>query len=298
MRHSDEKGFTLVEVIMAVAIMGIIATATTALVSSYLDAHAYAAAKSRLYREGLMAMERMTDGVRRCTFLAIPNANNPTRDILAFSGTINEDSDYYFGDPLFPRIDEDIDSDSNNDGKNGIAGIDDDGDGSIDEFSDVYIGQDDDECGVNADEDRLDGEDNDGDGNIDEDLAADMNKDTKPGIAGMDDDGDGLVDEDAAGQEGLGDQEDDDEDGLTNEDSLNETIYTFDSGASTLTESVPYTGESVVLSTHVTFFEAYYGAPQRIRISLTLTGDDGESIDFVEAVYPRNTFQKTGKRVR
>ena len=79
---------------------------------------------------------------------------------------------------------------------------------------------------------------------------------------------------------------------------LNETIYTFESATNTLRASCPYTGESSVLSTHVTFFEAYYGAPERIRISLTLTGDDGETISLVETVYPRNTFQKTGKRVR
>ena len=301
MRARGEKGLTLVEVVMAVAIMGMIAAGTTALISSYLGANAYATAKSQLYREGLMAMEHMIDGVKRCTFLAIPNANNPTRDILAYSGTINEDNDYYFGDPLFPRIDEDTKADSNNDGAHGIAGIDDDGDGDIDEASASWNGEDDDEDASLDDEvneDPVDGIDNDGDGNIDEDFAEDMNDDGKPGIRGMDDDGDGLVDEDAAGQEGMGDAGDDDEDGLINEDNLNETIYTFDSATNTLRASCPYTGESSVLSTHVTFFEAYYGAPERIRISLTLTGDDGETISLVEAVYPRNTFQKTGKRVR
>jgi prepilin-type N-terminal cleavage/methylation domain-containing protein len=301
MRASGEKGLTLVEVVMAVAIMGMIAAGTTALISSYLDANAYATAKSQLYREGLMAMEHMIDGVKRCTFLAIPNAHNPTRDILAYSGTINEDKDYYFGDALFPRIDEDTKADSNEDGMHGIVGIDDDGDGDIDEWHASWQGGDDDEDAFwdwEVNEDPVDGIDNDGDGNIDEDVPADMNNDTKPGISGMDDDGDTLVDENAAAQEGIGDAKDDDEDGLIDEDNFNETIYTFDSATNTLLASCPYTGESSVLSTHVTFFEAYYGAPERIRISLTLTGDDGETISFVEAVYPRNTFQKTGKRVR
>jgi len=301
MRASGEKGFTLVEVVMAVAIMGMIAAGTTVLISTYLDAHAYATAKSQLYREGLMAMEHMIDGVKRCTSLAIPNNHNQTRDILAFSGTINEDNDYYFGDPLFPRIDEDVGRDSNDDGMHGIVGIDDDGDGDIDEWFASWDGGDDDEDAFNwweVDDDPVDGIDNDDDGNIDEDVPADMNNDAKPGIAGMDDDGDTLVDEDAAGQEGIGDSGDDDEDGLINEDNFNETIYTFDSATNRLLAACPYTGESSVLSTHATFFEAHYEAPERIWISLTLTGDDGETISFVEAVYPRNTFQKTGKRVR
>jgi len=301
MRHSGVKGFTLVEIITAVAIVGMIAAGTTALVSSFVQTHTIATAKSGLYREGLMAMEHMIDGVKRCTYLAIPNNHNQTRDILAFSGTINEDKDYYFGDALFPRIDEDVGGDSNDDGMHGIVGIDDDGDGDIDEWPGWWNGADDDEDGFHEDtvnEDPVDGTDDDNDGNIDEDVPPDMNEDTKPGIAGMDDDGDTLVDEDAAGQETIGDPEDDDEDGLINEDNFNETIYTFDSATNTLRAACPYTGESSVLSTHATFFEAHYEAPERIRISLTLTGDDGETISFVEAVYPRNTFQKTGKRVR
>ncbi len=52
----------------------------------------------------------------------------------------------------------------------------------------------------------------------------------------MDDDGDGAVDE--------GNENDDDEDGQQDEDPLNEVVYLYDSGTSTLTESVPSTGES------------------------------------------------------
>jgi prepilin-type N-terminal cleavage/methylation domain-containing protein len=299
MRLTGQNGLSLVELLVTITIVAIIAGAATPLLSSHMQANSDATAKSQLYREGLIAMERMTHGVRRCTFLVIPNAHNATRDILAFSGTINDDGDYYFNDPLFPRIDEDTPNDANNDAKNGIAGIDDDGDGSIDELSVAMSGIDDDEDGVAGNDDPLDGEDNDADGNVDEDFGKDMNNDQKAGIAGMDDDGDGLVDENAAGQEGMGLRRDDDEDGVTTEeDSLNETIYTFDSGTNTLTESMPSTGDSSVLSMHVTFFEARYQSPTEIRIKLTLEGDDGESLAFMEHVCPRNVLQKTGKRVR
>jgi hypothetical protein len=170
----------------------------------------------------------------------------------------------------------------------GIIGIDDDGDGLVDEH--VLEHGDDDEDGV-LEEDPIDGKDDDGDGNIDEDCGHDANDDNAPGIAQMDDNGDGQVDNgDTNG--------DDDEDGIRNEDGLNAVIYSWNSSTSTLTESMPNTGESVDLSTRVTLFQVTYEAPERILIALTLTGDDGESVTFTEYAYPRNTFQKTGKRVR
>jgi len=284
MRRPREKGLTLLELLITITIMGIIATAVMPLLSICLEAHSQGDARSRLHHEGLLAMERMTAGVRQCTYLLIPNAHAQVRDILAFSGTVNEDNDYYFGDPLFPRIDEDPKKQMTHDDKSGIAGVDDDGDGLTDEGA----FNDDDEDGSDG-EDPLDGIDNDGDGNIDEDTHDDAN------ILGMDDDADGIIDG--------GGPLDDDEDGTSNEDPLNPVIYFFDSGTNTLTESLPYTGESVDLSTHVTLFQVTYEAPDtarnpRAQIALTLTSDDGESVQFVEYAYPRNILQKTGKRVR
>ena len=85
MRLSDEKGLTLVELIVVISIMGLISVAVTTFLSSVLDVHSSSSKKSELYREGLLAMERMTSGVRRCTFLLIPNSHNATRDILVSS---------------------------------------------------------------------------------------------------------------------------------------------------------------------------------------------------------------------
>jgi hypothetical protein len=236
-------------------------------------------------------MEKMKEGVKRCTYLQIPNAHNPTRDILAFSGLINDDNDFYFNDSLFPRIDEDFWRDWNDDGDQGIDGYDDDGDGAIDEILGDY---DDDEDGFDNEE-ILDGLDDDGDGNIDEDLWADLNMDWASGVIDMDDDGDGAIDE--------GHENDDDEDGQLYEDPLNEVIYSYDNATNTLTESIPYTGESKNLSTHVTLFQVTYEAPDsthgpRIQISLTITDEDGASIPFSEYVYMENTLQRIGKRVR
>jgi prepilin-type N-terminal cleavage/methylation domain-containing protein len=292
MRRINENGLTLVELLVCMAILGIIATAAMPLLSTSLEAYGRGTSRAGLYHEGLLAMERMTSGVRHSTFLLIPNAHNITRDILAFSGLINDDGDYYFNDPLFPKIDEDPGEDMNADGKPGIKDYDDDGDGWVDEFLER---KDDDEDiffmfgGIN--EDPLDGVDNDGDGNIDEDFGNDTNNDGKPGIAGMDDNANGTIDDGNS-------KEDDDEDGLKNEDPLNEVIYEFDSGTKTLTESVPSTGESNVLSTRVNLFQVKYQSPGLIEIKLQLTGDNNEIVEFKEFVYSRNTFQKTGKRVR
>jgi prepilin-type N-terminal cleavage/methylation domain-containing protein len=279
MKSIDEKGMTLFELLVVVMILGLISVAVTAYFSSVINAHAGGNKRSALYREGLLAMERMTAGARRCTYLLIPNAHRPVRDILAFSGSINDDNDYFFGDLLFPKIDEDPRKAMTSGEQSGIIGVDDDGDGDTDEGE----RNDDDEDG-REDEDWLDGLDNDGDGNIDEDTGDDAD------IEGMDDDADGDIDE--------GHPLNDDEDDAVNEDPLNPVVYSRDSGTQSLLESYPDSGDTKGLSTHVTFFQVTYKAPERILIELTLTGDDGETVQFVEYVYPRNTFQKTGKRVR
>jgi len=287
MKAKNEKGLTLLELLISIAILAIVVGAATLFTSISINTQRECVARSTLYIEGLLAMERMGSGVRRCTYLLIPNAHRRTRDILAFSGKVNEDMDFYFNDPLFPKIDEDPDYDMNMDNQPGIQGLDDNGNGLVDESVDS---EDDDED-LSKNEDLLDGVDNDGDGNIDEDFNGDANGDNRPGIAGIDDNGNGLVDDG-------GDAEDDDEDLSKNEDPLNASIYIFDSGSNTLRESFPHTGETTDLSQHVSFFQVTYEAPERILIELTLSGVNGENVTFYEYVCPRNTFQRTGKRVR
>ena len=287
MKARNEKGLTLLELLISIAILAIVVGSATLFTSTSINTQRQGTARSKLYLEGLLAMERMGSGIRRCTYFLIPNAQGPKRDILAFSGKVNEDKDFYFNDPLFPRIDEDPDHDMNLDDKPGIRGLDDNGNGFVDDGG----GKEDDDEDLSKNEDMLDGVDNDGDGNIDEDFNRDANGDNRPGIAGIDDNGNGLVDDGV-------DREDDDEDLSKNEDPLNASIYMFDSGSNTLRELFPHTGETTDLSQHVTFFQVTYEAPERILIELTLSGNDGENVAFSEYVCPRNTFQRTGKRVR
>lgn len=289
MRRSKENGFTIAELLIALAVVGMIVGAAATLLSTSLQANATGESRCMLLREGNLAMDRMTRCVRRCTHLMIPNAHTDTRDILALSGFVNDDDDYYFNDPLFPKIDEDLSNDMNEDTKNGIEGIDEDGDNSVDEYNFPNSSTDDDEDG-NADEDPLDGVDNDGDGCIDEDMGGDVTNDGAAGIRGMDDDGDGLVDE--------GSIYDDDEDGNLDEQGLIPVVYSFDSDTSTLTESFPATGETLVLSTHVSEFSVKLRQARIVQIKLKLVGTDNKTIQFEEYAFPRNLLQKTGKRVR
>ncbi len=293
MRIGNKKGFTLVELLLVITIMGIIVGATMPLLSTSLKAHATASAHSSLSHEGLLIMDRITSGLRKTTVVAVPNGHLHSRDLLAFSRLVNSDNDFYFADPLFPRIDEDP-GDYYSFGSYGIAGIDEDGDGLFDEGD----WRDEDEDGL-FDEDSLNGLDDDGDGTIDEGVRADYNADMKNGILGIDDDGDGTVDESQGAN-----HDDDDEDGAKDEEEILFVVYTYNSSTNSLTEihsttnGIGGSAPQVVLSTRVTNFIAEYITPTLTKITLELTGDDDKVVQFVESVYVRNVLQKTGKRVR
>ena len=139
----------------------------------------------------------------------------------------------------------------NNDGEQGIRGIDDDGDGSVDEG---FGSSDDDEYLSFSNEDDIDEVDNDGDNNIDEDSGADMNGDGEDGIRDVDDDGDGQIDE--------GDRNDDDEDGSVDEDWLDSVVYYMQSG--NLIERIP--------------------VPWDVNASGTVTGEDYVETTIAEYV--------------
>jgi len=288
MRGNRERGSTLVELLMTIAIMGIVSVAAAGLLSSSFQSYDEGRGRFDLQREGLLAMERMTGAVRVSTYLLVPNSHGKVRDMLALSGLINDDGDCFFGDPLFPRIDEDFASDMNEDGRNGVEGIDDDGDGATDETGATLYGADDDEDGA-SDEDPLNGIDDDEDGVVDEDVGGDSTDDGAPGQAGIDDDGDGEVDE--------GSVYDDDEDGTLDERGLHPVVFELDSAARTLTEWDTVTGERVVLASNVEDFEVTFHRPQLISIELSLRSGD-EELTFFEYVCPRNVQQKVGKRVR
>lgn len=281
---SRRSGLTLVELLMATAIIAMLAAASVGMINSGLHSHQEGQATIRLHRDTMQIMDRVTDAIRSSTWVTTPNAHARTREMLIVSGFTNDDGDFYFNDPLFPRIDEDPGDDMNNDGESGVGTFDDDGDGATDEHGD----HDDDEDGSDH-EDPLDGIDNDKDGNIDEDPGNDANNDGKPGIENMDDDGDGEIDE--------GDNKDDDEDGTQNEDPLNARVFWIP-GGTTLREDIPDEDLELMLSNQVTLFRVTWVTAQLFLVELTLTDKEGRQVSLTEHACARNVFQRGGKRVR
>ncbi|MEM7411297.1 MAG: prepilin-type N-terminal cleavage/methylation domain-containing protein [Myxococcota bacterium] len=221
-------GFTLVELLAAVAIAAVLVGGLIGVVQTTLAASEDTRVRNDLAAQAEFAMDRIARAIRGSQVLLVPLDEDPSTGnsesiiepgLLAVSldpsldldqdGIADADND---GDGL---VDEDLPGDSTNDARPGVRGIDDDNSG----ITDVSFAgsRDDDETGFVRDEDPINGLDDDGDGSIDEDPPADMNGDGAPGVAGVDDDGDGSVDE--------GDVADDDEDGTSDEDWYDVVAY-------------------------------------------------------------------------
>lgn len=250
--YSSQTGLTLLEMLISVVIAGLLIAALSGVISTALNTGQTIHMKNDTLQQARFAMQRMSRAVSKSRQLQIPLGENTTtawsesvRNVLAISldptldrnkdgwADANNDKDYLdvnkngtrdAGEP--ERIDEDTDNDATNDGKAGIAGIDDDFDGVVDEGAST----DNDEDSISF-EDIINDTDDDGDGSSDEDFGKDMNGDGKSGISGVDDDFDGTIDE------GNSNTADDDEDGVGGEDWIDNQVF-FLSGT-TLTERLP-----------------------------------------------------------
>jgi len=254
---ANQQGLSLLELLTAIAIAGLLMAAISGVVGSALNAQSSSGAKNDTLQQARFAMQRMVNAVSKSRYLMIPLGENPVtawkeseRDVLAVTldptldrnkdgwADANNDKDFqdvnqnFWRDTGEPeRIDEDFGSDNTNDGKPGIIGIDDDGNGSIDASGVTKPEEDNDEDGASV-EDAIDGLDMDNDGSIDEDINRDMNFDGMPGIVGIDDDFDGLIDEG-----GTSYKSNDDEDGSSDEDWLDPVVYYLN--GTTLMERMP-----------------------------------------------------------
>lgn len=253
-RSHFQAGFTIIELLISLAIAAMLLSAMTGLINGVFQTRDDTAVRSTAMREARFAMQRMVTAVLGTERLLLPLADNPNTSwrehvrqqtvpasapegdstlataVLAVTldPTLDLDADGFAdGDnDKDGRVDEDFVGNFTSDGRAGIMNIDDDGDGVVDESP--ASDRDDDEDGT-ADEDWIDGIDNDGDGAVDEDFPSDANSDGQPGVASLDDDGDGSIDE--------GNQNDDDEDGSNNEDWLDPVVFFLN--GSTLMERRP-----------------------------------------------------------
>lgn len=245
-------GFTLVEVVVAIMIGGMLLLALSGVVSGALSARRNTSAVHDIHRDARFAMERMVRAVGHTRVLILPLADMPASNwrenvreetvpasppegsstnataVLAVTlplyVDLNADGVPDADDDGDGRIDEDLPDDRNHDGAAGIVLIDDDGDGNVDEDQ-----QHSDDESATTNDDPINGVDDDGDNNVDEDSGDDMNADACPGVCGVDDDGDGAIDEGGNG--------DDDEDGGSFDDWYNPVVFYLDNG--TLMERMP-----------------------------------------------------------
>lgn len=310
-RSQSQSGFTLVELMVAMLLAGLLLAGTTGIISQALGTDAVVDERNQLQRDARFAMQRMTRAVRETRWLILPMPDKPDTDwrenvreetvpasapegssskataVLAVSLSANVDLDANG----FPdadndndgRIDEDMPADMNFDYGDGIYLIDDGGNGIVDES---FGNNDDDERLNGNDEDPVNGLDDDGDGVIDEDAGADMNGDGAPGIISVDDDGDGMIDE--------GNAADDDEDGVVDEDWLDAVVFYLQGDSLVERHPVPWdetangfiSGRDVietVIAEGVTRFRVERPVPvtpdqQLVNLTLELTGAAGETV--------------------
>lgn len=309
----QQSAFTLIELLIAIALAALILVSLTGLVKNALGNDALVQERNQLTRDARFAMDRMSRAISDTRYLILPMPDKPDTDwrenvreetvpasppegssskataVLALSLSIDVDLDA----DGFPdadndrdgRIDEDYPADIAYDFDPGIHLIDDGGDGFVDEgFSDA----DDDERLNSGDEDPINGIDDDGDGVVDEDPGADMNGDGAPGIAGVDDDADGQIDE--------GDANDDDEDGLVDEDWLDAVVFYLQGGALIERHPVPWDESAngfisgrdyieTVIAENVTLFRVERPVPgspneQLVSLTLELTGPSGQTVSL------------------
>ena len=201
-----QRGFTLLELLVSLLLVGLLMAAIGGVVTQALGSERIVAERNRLLQDGQFAMERMERMARGSRRLLLPMNDKPFTNwpenireqtvpasppigdstlasaVLAVTlpafvdldanGIPDADDD---GDG---RIDEDPGDDAQHDFVAGIALIDDDGDGSVDEGN----ADSDDESTTNND-DPINGVDDDNDGNIDEDPGNDVNGDNCPASA-------------------------------------------------------------------------------------------------------------------
>lgn len=228
----ESTGFTLVEVLVAVLMTSLIVLGLSNVVSGTRLVGERAAVRAERLEEARFALDRMVRVIEDSSRLFIPRPDDPrtpqdesVRDpgVLALALPFNIDRDLdgvpdadNDGDGKF---NEDPTGDLSGDSLPGIAYVDDDNDGQVDEVhtqSSGPIDEDDDEDDF-ANEDDWNGIDDDGDGWIDEDPKKDLSGEGVAGLPGVDENGDGIADN--------ADKNDDDEDGQIDEDWIDVSVF-------------------------------------------------------------------------
>ncbi len=270
----ENSGITLLELLISMSIVAILGGVSARVLTVALDSLNYCQSQKETTQGACWALDRIVNKAGASNRLLLPLRSSVTGNVLAFSAMIDTDKD--------GMIEEDPGDDITGDGMPGILGIDDDGDGWIDEGGSWKRRNDDEDS--HRDEDPVDGQDNDGDTLIDEDPGGDINGDGMPGIAGRDDDGDGLIDEGGPSM-----KDDDDEDGLKDEDPIEYWLYYLDPNGC-LMERYYMNAQAEVLLEGVTTFQVVktVSSANISGVYLTLgvtSSSDGEEVLLKTLVY-------------
>ena len=135
-----QRGIALAELLVAAAIAALVMTALAGVLGSVRQADTQFSERTLLQRDARLALERiamMVEGSR--SLLAPLEVTTTSRNVLAVSlpPTLDRNGDGYADadNNKNGSVDDDISTDYTNDGAPGIKGIDDDGDGTIDNGS-------------------------------------------------------------------------------------------------------------------------------------------------------------------
>lgn len=305
--HFKQSGLSLLEVLIAVAMAGVLIAGISGVVRNALNAESYTRTQNDTLQQANFAMQQMVTAVGKTRRLMIPLGENPAtawkeseRNVLAVTldptldrnkdgwADANNDKDFLdvnnngsrnIGEP--ERIDEDLDKDHTNDGQSGIIGIDDNGNGVADDSS-----KNDNDEDSKTNEDSTNGIDDDLDGSIDEDSDVDMNSDGAPGMMSVDDDFDGAVDE--------GKNDDDDEDGLIAEDWLDPVVFYLNSGTLMMrmpninpTDGTQFTAYPIADNVGqflVKYIPGGNGSTVLVEINLTLSPPNAASVSLTTRI--------------
>jgi prepilin-type N-terminal cleavage/methylation domain-containing protein len=315
------RGFTLIELMIAVTLAGLVLAAMSGIVNTVLGTDNVVAERNRLQQDARFAMDRIVSAAGHTRKLLLPLPDNPNTNwpenireqtipasspvgdstfasaVLAVTlpeyVDLNADGLADADDDGDGRIDEDLPNDVHHDFLPGIMLIDDDGDGSIDENPSAFW--DDDEDGT-YNEDPFGDIDNDGDGAFSEDPPSDNNGDGCPGLCGVDDDQDGTIDG--------GSNDNDDEEGTGFEDAYDPVVFYLDGDSLIERMPVPWNADGIsspdgpvdgrdfvesVIAEHVTHFRVERplvsaSGEQLVELLLELTGPTGEVVSVTSRV--------------
>lgn len=170
---ASQKGMTLIELLIALAIAGILMLGLNGLVGSIYDQWQYNRDRQELLSQGNFVLARIIQEVNATRRVLLPLMENPLtpyseskRNLLALTldpGLDRDEDGFADGDnDKDGLIDEDVPPDNTNDDAPGLVGIDDDNNGAVDDAGEGVV---DENIGGNPNPVH----DNDGDGRNNED---------------------------------------------------------------------------------------------------------------------------------